>query len=47
MVVDDLDTFRSGIGPRKADSELVVDPKTMLPSAVTAQTLKPIPRRMA
>lgn len=45
VVVDDLDVGRSGVGPGEADPPLLVDPDAVLPGAVPAECLKPVPGR--
>ena len=42
MIVDDLDVFGACKGPAETDSELVVDPDTMLSGSITLQCLKTI-----
>src|ERR1035438_2248127 len=42
MIIDDLDAFRCAFAPGEADSPLIVDPDTVLPLPVTAQSLKPV-----
>src|SRR6185437_1493540 len=45
VVVNDLDVFRSGLGPAEAGPPLQVDPDAALPGAVACQLLKPVARR--
>ncbi len=45
MVVNDLDVVRIAIRPAKANPPLVVDPDTVLSSAVALELLEPVPWR--
>ena len=45
MVVNDLNPFWTSVAPREADTPLIIDSDTVLPRTITAQTLKPVPRR--
>jgi hypothetical protein len=47
VIVHDLDVFRSGCGPPKADAVLVVDTDAVLPLAIAPKRLKPVSRRHA
>src|ERR1022692_804442 len=47
VVVDDLNVFRSFLGPDEAHPELIIDPDRMLPLSIPAQSLKLISRRRA
>jgi hypothetical protein len=42
MVVNDLNIFRSGLGPAEADPELIVDSHTVLTSPITLQRFQAI-----
>ena len=42
MIIDDLDPFRRAFPPDEADPPLIVDPDTILPLPVAAQSLKPV-----
>jgi hypothetical protein len=45
VVVNDLNVFRAGSGPSKADAPLLVDPDAVLPRSVAAELFEPIARR--
>ena len=45
MVVNDLDVMRVAILPAKADPPLIVDPDTVLSSAIALELLEPVARR--
>ena len=47
MIVNDLDLMRIAVLPSEADAPLIVDPNTVLPSALPSQLLQSIPRRDA
>ena len=47
MVVNDLDLMRIAVLPSKADAPLIVDPNTVLPSALSAKLLESVSRRDA
>src|SRR2546430_5958004 len=45
MVVNDLDLMGITLLPSEADAPLIVDPNTVLPSALPSKLLEPVPRR--
>ena len=45
MVVDDLDAFRTILGPSETNSILIVDADAVLTGTITGQTLEAIPWR--
>ena len=42
MVIDDLNTLRMAISPKKADSPLVIDANAVLPLSIPFERFKPI-----
>ncbi len=44
MVVNDLNSFRSGIRPRKADAPLVINADAVLSDATTLKRFQPVSR---
>ena len=47
MIINDLDVIRIAILPTKADAPLIVDPNTVLASAIASEFLQPITWRHA